>query len=299
MRRACFWPVSLVALMGCSAIVNPDVDRIGGADSGQPVMDSGTPPGDAGRDAGARPDTGPPCVTGARCEGDTLISCRGGVESRQDCQAGGAYCLTDHCQPWVCTPSSRECTADLRGLVVCTPRGDNEALTPCELGCDPTARTCVTTSLTCSTLPRITLGTPQRFDLCRETDEDTYTPTPDGCPATQRANVGDRTFVLTLTSDTDVVIDLRDVDTAAAVDTVVYVRRVCDDAGTQVACDDDIPCSESTVPGCFGSTEVRQSRIETRLAAGTYYIVADAFAYRTETVMYRCGMVELRVDDAG
>lgn len=301
MRRAWLSAV-LVVLAGCSAIVNPDVDQLGGTDSGQPSIDSGIRVLDGGRDAGPPPqDTGTPCVIGSRCEGETLVTCRGGVETRQSCPDMGAFCLTDRCQPWVCEPGSRECTGDLRGVIVCNARGDNETLTPCELGCDPTTDSCVTTSPACMGLPRIALNSEQTFNLCTETDGDTYAPTPDGagCPAMERADVGDRTFVLTLTRDTDVVIDLRDLDTVFAVDTVVYVRRACDEAGSQIACDDDVTCAESTIGGPCASVEVRQSRIVTRLTAGTYYIVADAFAYSTERVMYRCGMVQLSVDEAG
>ena len=59
---------------------------------------------------------------------------------------------------------------------------------------------------------------------------------------------------------------------------------LCDERGTQIACDDDVTCAESSIGGPCSGVEVRESRIETHLAAGTYYIVADAFAYSTERV---------------
>ncbi len=299
MRSACFL-ASVVALTGCSAIVNPDPGRLG-SDAGQVhLMDSGTPPvPDAGRDAGVRRDTGTGCVTGAYCDGDTLVSCRGGVESRTSCPDMGSFCSGDRCQTWVCEPGSRECTGDGRGVIVCDARGANEAMTPCPLGCDPATNACITTSPACMGLPRIAVGDDQAFDLCRETDDDTYTPTSDGCPAPQEAAVGDRVFALTIEHEMDVVINLRDVDTLAAVDTVVYVRRACDDAATQTACDDDVPCDASTLGGFCTGTEVRESRIFVHLTPGIYYVVADAFAYSTDRTMYRCGNVQLSVEEAG
>lgn len=286
---------SLVALSGCSAIINPDESRLGssdagvvhGHDAGMPQRDASTPPADSGM----------PCVIGQHCEGDTLVSCRGGVETRTACQDLGSFCSGDQCQSWICTPGERRCAGDLRGIVVCSPRGDSQTTTPCELGCNPTTNTCVTTPPACAGLPRINLGDTIDLDLCRETDDDTYTRS-DGCMADTRANVGDRTYTLTLEHATEVVIELSDADGTAAVDTIVYVRRACDDAATQVACDDDVLCSESTVPttpGTCTTYEVRQSRITTTLEAGTYYIVADGFAYSTDRQMFRCGSVRLRV----
>jgi hypothetical protein len=46
--------------------------------------------------------------------------------------------------------------------------------------------------------------------------------------------------------------------------------------------------------GCSGY-EVRESTLRTHLDAGTYYIIADAFAYTSGTTMYRCGHVQLSV----
>ena len=53
---------------------------------------------------------------------------------------------------------------------------------------------------------------------------------------------------------------------AQGFDTVLSVRRVCDDIDTEVTCDDD-----SSPPGRRGS------RIETTLAPGDWYLIVDAF----------------------
>lgn len=100
----------------------------------------------------------------------------------------------------------------------------------------------------------------------------------------------------------EVTIELTDNDTMRAIDTIVYVRRTCDDGTTQVACDDDVPCDSSTVPSgelCIGGVDVRQSRIVTRLAAGTYYVVLDAFEYRRDMVAFTCGQVRLSIRGGG
>ncbi len=307
--RLGWYLASLVALTGCSAIINDDPSRLGGGsdgsaqtqdggsttgrDSGTPRRDGGTPRPDAGM---PRPDSGMACTPGQHCEGDTLVSCAGGVETRTNCQDLSAFCDANQCQEWVCTPNEQQCTFDGTGVAVCDARGSGQTTTPCALGCNRTTNTCVIAPLTCAGLPTINLGDEQQFNLCLESDDDTYVPSSDGCGANTRANAGDRTFVFTLEHATDVVIELTDADPSAAIDTVVYVRRACDDASTQVVCDDDVPCTESTVPGGCSGYEVRQSRIRMTLDAGPYYIVADAFTYDTTAgTRYRCGNVRLRV----
>lgn len=297
MTRAWLSILSWLALAGCSAIVSPDPSRLGGSDAEPQSPDSGVRRTDGGYDASSpRPDAGPLCVMGSRCEGEILVTCGPSGETRRNCTDEGAFCAGDRCQPWVCVPGSRTCSEDGTGVIACTTRGDMETRMPCESGCDPMRNDCRTTPPACAGLPRITLGGSQRVDLCAESDDATYRPTPEGCPANRSANVGDRTFVLTLDEETDVVIDLRD-DDGVAIDTVVYVRTACDDPESQIACDDDVPCSETDVPGlCIGS-QVRQSTIRRRLPAGTYYIVVDAFQYSYLGTEYRCGQVLLSVTE--
>jgi hypothetical protein len=283
-----------VLVLGCSAIIEPDPSRLGG-DPADP--DAGPSPG---HDAGPpQPDAGPPrpCAsTGSRCEDEVLVSCADGVETRTSCTASESLCVEDRCEPWVCPPSSRECSSDNRGLLVCNARGDNQTLTPCELGCNPETNTCATIAPRCTIgAPRISIGGTATVDLCFETDDDTHQPGPN-CTSDERASVGDETFVLTVTEATNVAIEVSDFDRDRAVDTLVYLRRVCDEQGSQLACSDDVACGTSTLPGpaCTG-VEVRQSRIFWRLEPGVYYVVVDAFEYDTASTHYGCGVVQLSV----
>jgi hypothetical protein len=225
------------------------------------------------------------------CEGETRVVCRGGTLVREDCAAMGAFCEAGMCRPRVCTPGSRMCSWDRRSSIECNDRGSASTTTMCSTFCEGSTGACSSGSTGCFLLPSIGVGGSQRFDLCDETDGDTYTPG-GGCPASTRANAGDRTFQLRIDRTQTVLIDLRDVDSGAAIDTVVYVRRTCDDASTQLGCDDDVPCAESDITtGCSGEVQVRQSRLVLTLEPGTYYIVADAIGYDS----FGCGLVELRV----
>ncbi|AKF04163.1 hypothetical protein DB32_001312 [Sandaracinus amylolyticus] len=266
-----------------------------GPDAGPTGVDSGTIPGsDAGpgSDSGPRIDAPLGCPPGAaRCEGEVAVTCEDGVELRDDCTARDAYCDEGTCVERVCEPGSRACSPDRRSVLECDARGSAQTTTPCALFCDATSATCLLEGGACEGLPTIAVGDTERFSLCSEDDDDTHAASGD-C-GTSRADAGDRTFALTITEDRFYVIDLRDVDGTRGVDTVVYLRRTCDDGDTQVACDDDVPCTESdpTIGGCASGVQVRQSRIAQRLSPGTYYVVADAFEYDG----FGCGTVELRV----
>jgi hypothetical protein len=300
------WVMTVAILaMGCSSIVNPDQGRLGGdfdagarADATVVLMDSGP-----GIDTGVvTPDSGPvTCAGGAepRCEGDNLVSCISGMEVRQDCRARRAYCDDGECRDWVCPPSSRMCTEDLRGVEVCTVRGDAFAVTTCTGSvCNPSTNACSSTPPMCPGLPTVAVGDTHMIDLCAQTNDNTFVPMGEcggGDPAT--AESGDAVFALTITTPTDVVIELSDVDTVAAIDTIVYLRRACDVPASQIACDDDEPCDSTfPIPGiCTGGVDVRVSRIRTRLEPGTYYVVVDAFLYVQDRTRYGCGTARLRV----
>jgi hypothetical protein len=320
MARRLSWGVLLVlagcgSMMGCSSIVSPDLDRLGGSDGGSsPTLDAGPgvdggpnvrvdsgpmPRVDAGpRDGGPpRVDAGPSCSGPPRCEGEVLVECVAGEELRELCTDFDSFCAEGECREWICEPGSIQCSDDLRAVETCSERGDAVRRDACERGCNPATDACITVSPTCMGLPTLAVGTSTTIDLCRQANTTTHR-SAEGCPTTQLANVGDRTFVLTIETATNVVIELTDVDSGAAIDTIVYVRRVCDDAETQLVCSDDVACTSSTVPGpggCSGSVDVRQSRIRTRLEPGVHYVVADAFAYSTERNTYRCGQVRLSV----
>lgn len=302
-----------IASAGCSAVVSPDPSRFDAVDAGPVVtlMDSGTVPGsDAGPgpqlDSGTTPpvdgggpgpvDAPPGCTGAPRCEGDVLVSCAAGVEVREECALAGAYCDEGACQERVCEPGSRQCSVDRRSVLTCDARGASLTEMACTFACDDSSATCLLDPApdTCTGFETITVGATERFSLCGQSDANTFVgASGSDCPGGSVADVGDVTFALTIPTRGFYVIDLRDVDSTRSIDTVVYLRRVCDDSSTQLACDDDVPCEQSDVPvgSCSDGVQVRQSRIATTLDPGTYYVVADAFDYDS----FGCGTVELRV----
>lgn len=294
--------VVAIALAACSAIINPDSDRLGtGPDAGPGRVDSGPGPIDSGpppRDGGG------PCVEGSvECNGEALVSCFGGREVVEDCQARSAFCEEDHCEDWACTPGHRECTPDRRFEIVCTARGDQIVRNECIDGvCSTVTNACVAAMPppVCPDTRRIIVGESVETDLCGLPDARTFERTAPGCDTSMRAASGDEIFLLELDRPTLLTFELTDVDTARAVDTVLYIRSNCEDLTSQIACADDVPCLTSTVPGgpsCVGSgsVDVRQSRVTLTLPAGRYYIVADAFARRGDGTNYTCGRVRLSV----
>lgn len=303
MLRSSLPLLGLVALTGCSALINPDTDLLGSdPDSGVTLMDSGMTGFDAGPmgfDAGDVP-----CMEGSRrCAGDRLLTCVGGMLVPQDCQSMDAFCDVDHCQPHVCVPNSRECSADGRSVVSCDGRGSEATAMSCgDARCDPATRMCVGGGPACAiSNGNVSLGTSRPFGLCTTDDNNTFQPDGRMCNGMARSDVGDQILTLTLTEPTRVTFELTDVDESRAIDTILYVRRTCDDPSSQILCADDVPCAASTVdpPACFDGVDVRQSRVTADLPAGTYYIVIDAFAYTTGGVEFECGRVQLRVDRAG
>lgn len=296
-------PLSLlvwVCSVGCSAIIEPNIDRLG--DGGQIVIDidGGASDSGPGFDAGPGLDAGPfdagmgGCGPDrSECQGETRVRCARGVETRVDCAAGGAFCEGGECHMQVCEPGSRNCEGN--ELIICDARGASETSMGCEIACDDLTGTCIGMPDMCEGLGRVIVGGTVRVDLCSESDDNTYVPGGQ-CGADTRANTGDRVLALTIERPMRVTIDLRDVDGMVGIDTVVYLRRVCDQESSQIACSDDIPCSESDImSGCSDGFQVRQSRITITLEPGTYYVVVDAFEYGG----FDCGFVDLRVSEAG
>jgi len=290
-----------VGLLGCSSLVNPDSDLLGtdpGVDAGTVMlMDSGP----TTRDAGTRPDAGGMmCAEGtSRCAGDTLFTCAGGMELPQDCQAMGAFCSGDACSPHVCTPNQRECSSGGTAVLSCSARGDLVSRDACPNGCDPDTLACRPDGGggCADDADTIEIGESHTINLCEDDNTNTHESSAE-CTSSGDANLGDRVFSLTVERRQRLTIELTDVDEASAIDTILYIRSVCDRTDSQLACDDDVPCDESTAepPACFGEVDLRQSRIETTLDPGTYYIVIDGFNYRTDRVSFSCGDVELSVE---
>jgi hypothetical protein len=295
---------TLAALLaaGCSAVTStdplpgtsgpPGTDAGGGGrDAGGPGIDAGVPPGDDG----GTPVDASACTPGdSWCEGDVLVACRSEGLLRESCAARGDFCTGDpaRCEDRVCEPGTSRCDESLTRLLTCDGRGSAESEMLCELGCDPDGPACRDAVPACLDVPEIGPGV-HNFTTCGQGNDTSQIPGGD-CGGTM-ANGEDLIFRFTLTRETDVVVDLRDDDPYSGIDTLAYIRRACDDAGSQVACDDDVPCTTSDVPEpCMSGVQVRQSRIVTRLPAGTYYLVVDSFDYRTGSgAVFGCGRVRL------
>ncbi len=300
--------VVAVVLLGCS--VKRSGLGGGAGDAGSGPMDAGvdgrlsdrdaaTSPKDSGPepDAHEGADAGPRCAGDEPvCEGTVLRSCEDGSPEEKDCAAADAYCDTDDGEPTciarVCTPGARRCSDEGDAVVECDARGSKEVPMACSAGCDPATTECRSVAdcplAGVTDLPAASASS-IAFSLCGQGD-DAQNQTAPGCGATLGGQ--DRIFRLVIETATDVWIDLRDDDGRAAIDTVLYLRTRCDDPSSQIACHDDIACSESDFT-CSG-VQRRQSRIETRLDPGVYYVVADSYDYRDRGTSWGCGSVLLR-----
>ena len=141
--------------------------------------------------------------------------------------------------------------------------------TACEQGAPPACRlaefldapgpTAEQTATSCTQPARLTLG--------RE-----VTGTTEGATNSLTATCGltaaspDRVYALSITRPTRVRVDL-----FSAFDGVVHIRSACSvDAGSQVACNDD-------VPGDAGGAAERHSGLEVDLPRGSYFVVVDGY----------------------
>ncbi len=119
---------------GCSAFVNPDESRLGGADDGgRPRADGGMAPVDAGtpgdagggRDAAVppQPDAGAPCEGLPRCAGGVLTTCQHDMPVTTMCPLGCASSDTPRCLEMV--PSNVDASLwDPRAPSLDIPAGD-------------------------------------------------------------------------------------------------------------------------------------------------------------------------------
>ncbi len=102
--------------------------------------------------------------------------------------------------------------------------------------------------------------------------QDDYSP-PDGCSmAVAGANGLDQVYYFVLDQKTSVTFSTCD---NTCIDTVLYVRDVCNENSAQTVCDDD-SCRASGACQPDGNTV--QSHIATTLAAGIHYLFLDTFA---------------------
>lgn len=294
-----------ISTLGCSAVVNPDQDRLGplvDADLRPRLMDSGSGDPDAGRPPPPRRDAGMGgCSISPRCEMDVRVFCDGDVLSEEDCQQDESFCSSGSCVPWRCDPGEIECVDG--ASAVCNERGSGVDTRPCPGGrCDPDTGECFDEPPPppgCPGAIAIGVGDDDEIDLCEYADE--RVPVRSDSCANVNADLGDLVYALEIEETQEVVIELTDIDPVVAIDTLIYLRRSCDDSASQFACADDVACGASTVPGgprCSGDVDVRQSRMRVRLEPGTYFLIVDGFDYTRNTIRYQCGNVRLEVREA-
>lgn len=249
------------------------------ADVPVPPLDTPPPRPDA-------PDAG--CVP--RCTGDILGGCE---RPDVDCALVGNVCRpgaggVPMCIPPPCVGDEPVCSADGRSSFVC--RGGVRTRLFCDgYGCDGATGLC---DATCTIMGEYVPGT-SRFDLCAYGADFENATATGMCNTAADAEDRMARVVVTRRSRLDAVV--RDDDPSVDVDTVLYLWRVCDDAAMQIACDDDVPCTEapSSLGPCVGGVQYRQSHITADLEPGTYYLVADAIDASASGITWVCGFVSL------
>jgi len=284
-------------------------------DGGLPTLDvspvdtgGGTDGGGGTTDGGGGGDVCDPGVS--FCEGDILLTCNddGTAIGRTRCAARDAFCVeegdTAECVPFdelECEPGSEFCSDDGRALVICSDDGrEIEEIIPCEFGCDDAEGECLDEGGGdfCDELPEVEAGD-YAIDFCDDEDDAFYAEQR-GSDCQDYGYGGPDTLAqFTLDEPATVLIDLRDDDGSAAIDTVLYLRADCEDQASQIACSDDVACEDSdvTTGGCVDGRQPRQSRLQVELDAGTYYIVADTLQYtsRRSGTEFGCGRGLLRI----
>ena len=107
---------------------------------------------------------------------------------------------------------------------------------------------------------------------CGFQDDYSYSPTTGCTGAVSGPNGFDQVYYFVLDQETDVTFNTCN---NTCIDTVLYLRDVCSETGSQRACDDD-SCRASG--SCQPGGNKVQSRVTARLAAGVHYLVLDTFA---------------------
>ena len=170
-----------------------------------------------------------------RCEGNTLIECNDGVETRIDCESQGRFCSSQlvSCEEPVCEAETTRC--DGIDVVRCNETGDAAERVSCEFGCDANTGACRPDPLatSCEEASVLSEQTLLRVDLCFEENhqfgaqDDCHTsgPTP---------TAGDHVATFTLSERRRVRIRVSATD-GDDVDTVVYLRSSCTDPDSQIA----------------------------------------------------------------
>ncbi len=263
-----------LALSGCI------LDRSGtaGVDGGAAVdaRDAGAGEEAGARDAGpdAVPDAG--CSAAPSCDGERAVRCVDGAPVVEDCAAASGFCEGGACVDWVCTPGAVTCDDDTPVETRCDGRGAALVESPCTrgcvegVGCQPASECPLEVRDTIVREGTVTL------DTCGQGNDQTFLR---GCTRVDISGP-DVLYRLEVPARADYRIDLN--APTSGDDPVLYLRTACDDASTEVVCDDDRPGSWS-------------SRVDVTLEPGDYFIVADTFADTDEGPEDRCGPMELVV----
>jgi hypothetical protein len=302
---------------GSDATIGLDVDPIDPRDTG--TTDGGTTDGgttDAvAPDSGIEEDTGGACRPGfARCDGELLLVCGdSGTLIRRRCDEGTtctsladgtAECLPDDVivDP-ICEPLTLRCGPGGETLQQCTEDGIAWLnVEECPFGCDgaecldegevvdPPVEACENPDIEPRDAGEFTI------DLCDF--DDTTDLVPDDACGEQAGEGSDYTFSFTVERPSTIVLEALDADPNVGVDTVVALRTACEDEASQIACHDDLACTESSefpTNTCSGGSQPRHARITTTLEAGTFYAVVDHFDYSRNGVSFDCGITRVRL----
>lgn len=263
--------LGLFACAGCALVRSPIVERDGaeldvGAELDAPLPDTALP------DAPIGPlDTPPGCGSTPRCEGETLVTCSADREVRQDCAMASAYCEAGTCRPRACEPGEITCSGAEEHR--CDARGALETVSDCSRGCVPGTGCAPETACALAVAGAIGVET-RRVNTCGQGNDANHE---GGCSRTDRTG-SDSILRLEVPTRADYRIEL--VPTGGG-DAVLYLRRACADATSEVACDDDSAAG-------FGS------RLDLTLDPGDYFLVLDSFR-DDEGPDGRCGEMDLSV----
>lgn len=250
-----------------------DAAPVDGGDLDAERGDAGPPPEGGWTDGGCT-------AADDRCELEVAVTCALTGLSRADCADSSAYCELGECIPWLCTPGSLNCGAD---LYRCVSRGSGFAVEEtCPRGCSMNA---CRPPRDCGYPIDHTMGEGTYFvDLCGTGDEQ--------IPDLTMSDDCDWSF-----PGEDVIVrveirlggmfrlELDDADDMRLVDPVLYLRTTCDDPLSQVECDDD------------SGDSLDDALITRRLDAGDHFFVLDSLNYNPSGMSNTrtCGRVRFRV----
>ena len=115
-----------------------------------------------------------------------------------------------------------------------------------------------------------------RIDTCGQTDDATFI---SGCT---REDVSGPDLIVRLDVPVGATYRMQLTREGSPTDPVLYVRSACDEAASELACDDD-------------SAGSRGSSFDVTLAAGDYFLILDTFQDVDEAFGARCGAMNLTV----